>query len=453
MAKIVLVGAGGVIFSQNFMKDFLMSEHLTDSTLTLMDIDRERLANAEKIFHMLAAELNCPTRRMEATTDLEKALNGADFVLTIFRSGTLEHQRIEYEIPAAYGVKLVVGDSMGPGGIFRGLRTLKDLFNVLNTMERVCPGAVLLNYVNPMSMNTIALSRCARTVKVYGLCHSVQSLRSTLAQYLNVPADELEYFAAGVNHLAFALKLSHRGRDLYPELRKLIDDPGIYHQQKVQFEILRHFGYYPTEGSGHNSEYLPFFRKREDLLKKFCSVTWELPDDDIKWSAVQSGEPGASVECCRLLQIRNEKNIAMYLNGTKKFDLKRSHEYGMQIIEAILANKLFQANLNVMNHGLIPNLPAHAAVEVPCLIDGSGIHPCQIPDFPEHLAALDRNMTGAQILAAQGAVSGKREDIFHALAADPLTAAVLSLDEIKEMCGKMFDSLADQIDDRFQKND
>jgi len=312
---------------------------------------------------------------------------------------------------------------------------------------------VLLNYVNPMSMNTIALSRCARTVKVYGLCHSVQSLRSTLAQYLNVPADELEYFAAGVNHLAFALKLSHRGRDLYPELRKLIDDPGIYHQQKVQFEILRHFGYYPTEGSGHNSEYLPFFRKREDLLKKFCSVTWELPDDDIKWSAVQSGEPGASVECCRLLQIRNEKNIAMYLNGTKKFDLKRSHEYGMQIIEAILANKLFQANLNVMNHGLIPNLPAHAAVEVPCLIDGSGIHPCQIPDFPEHLAALDRNMTGAQILAAQGAVSGKREDIFHALAADPLTAAVLSLDEIKEMCGKMFDSLADQIDDRFQKND
>lgn len=451
MAKIVLVGAGGVIFSQNFMKDFLMSDALADSTLTLMDIDPGRLANAVKIYRMLAAALHREERKMESTTNLDAALRHADFVLTIFRSGTLEHQRIEYEIPAKYGVKLTVADTMGPGGIFRGLRTLNALFKVEDTMERLCPGAVLLNYVNPMSINTIALSARAKTVKVFGLCHSVQSLRETLAKWLEVPEAELEYTVAGVNHLAFALKLAHRGRDLYPRLRGLIDDPDIYNQQKVQFEILRHFGYYPTEGSGHNSEYLPYFRKRDDLLKKFCGVTWELPDDDIRWSAVQSGEPGASVECCRLLQQRNERNIRAYLDGTKKIDLRPSREYGMRIIEAMLSNTMIQANLNLINHGLIENLPSAAAVEVPCLIDGSGVHPCQVRDFPEHLAALDRGMIGAQLLAARGALSERREDIFHALAVDPITAAVLSLDEIKAMSEEMFDALTDQIADGFKR--
>lgn len=449
MAKIAMIGAGGVIFAQNFIKDILLDGLLRQSEVTLMDIDRERLENAGKMAEIMSAQFGVAFKP-ELTTDLRKAVRGADYVITIFRVGTLEHQRLEYEIPARYGVKQVVGDTLGPGGVFRGLRTLKALFEVLDAMEAECPGAFLLNYVNPMSMNTIALSRRAKTVKVIGLCHSVQGTGMAIAEWLKVPLEKLHYYAAGVNHQAFMLKLEADGRDLYPELRKCLDRPEIYNRDKVRFELMRHFGYFPTESSGHGSEYNPYFRKRGDLLEKFCSVTAPAdPEDHCCGYLMSAGVPGASLTICAKLQAHNEDKLRRLLDGSEKIEPKPSQEYGVQIIRAIEKNAPFSANLNVMNRGLIPTLPPGACVEVPCLVNGGGIFPARIEDYPEQLAALNRGMINVQILGAQGALNHSRSDIFHAVAADPLTAAVLGLDEIQEMTDELFEALASEIDPAF----
>ncbi|OQA86866.1 MAG: Alpha-galactosidase [Lentisphaerae bacterium ADurb.Bin242] len=453
MKKIVLIGAGGVIFTQGIIRDLLLDETTGKCQYSMMDIDAARLDRSCRVMKKLAKKLGVPFDP-EETTELRTALKGADYVITIFRCGTLEHQKLEYEIPAKYGVKQVVGDTLNPGGVFRGLRTLKALLEVLDAMEEVCPGAMLLNYVNPMSMNTIALSGRAKTVRVFGLCHSVQGTSRRIAEWLKIPYEKLHYCAAGVNHQAFMLKLEADGRDLYPELRKCLDDPEIYHQEKVRFEMLRHFGYFPTEGSGHGSEYVPYFRKRTDLLEKYCSVTVSAKGDDpVAWRPVAAGVPGASLETCRLLQIKNEKESQAYLEGRKDFDLTPGHEYAPQLIAAMEKNTPLEANLNVMNRGLIPTLPPGACVEVPCLVTGAGIFPARIENYPEHLAALNRAMINVQILGAQGALSGSRRDIFHAIAADPLTSAVLGLDEIQSMTDELFEALKDQIDPRFSQKE
>lgn len=449
MKKIVLVGAGGVIFAQGIIRDLLLDEATRHCRFSLMDIDAARLDRSCRVMKRLAEKIGTPFEP-EVTTDLRTALKGADYVITVFRCGKLDHQRLEYEIPAKYGVKQVVGDTLNPGGVFRGLRTLKALLEVLDTMEEVCPGAMLLNYVNPMSMNTIALSNRAKTVQVYGLCHSVQGTSRMIAEWLGIPCEKLHCYAAGVNHQAFMLKLEAEGRDLYPELRKLMENPGFYHREKVRFEILRHFGYFPTEGSGHGSEYVPYFRKRADLLERFCSVTVPTQEDDpVCWRPVAAGVPGASLEACRLLQIKNEKESQEYLEGRKDFDLASGHEYAPRIIIAMEKNLSIEANLNVMNRGLIPTLPPGACVEVPCLVTGAGVFPSRIENYPEELAALNRGMINVQILGAQGALSGSRRDIFHAIAADPVTSAVLGLDEIQAMTDELFEALKDQIDPRF----
>ncbi len=445
MTKIAIIGAGGVIFAQNFIKDILLDKELRQCRVTLMDIDRGRLDNAGKMAEMTSKQLGVDFKP-ELTTDLKKAVRGANYVITIFRSGTLEHQRLEYEIPAKYGVKQVVGDTLGPGGVFRGLRTLKPLFEVLDAMESECPGAYLLNYVNPMSMNTIALSKRARTVKVLGLCHSVQCTITDIGKWLNVPLEKLHYYAAGINHQAFMMKLETEGRDLYPELRKCLDNPEIYNGDKVRFELMRHFDFFPTESSGHGSEYIPYIRKREDLLEKFCSVT---PPVDLKDSChaylMCAGVSGASLTVCSKLQVLNEQKLQRLLAGEEKIDSKPSLEYGVQIIQAMEKNVPFSANLNVMNDGLIANLPPDACVEVPCLVSGGGVFPGRVENYPEQLAALNRGMINVQIQAAQGALNCSRRDIFHAIAADPLTAAVLGLDEIQQMTDEMFDALESEI--------
>lgn len=448
MSRIVLIGAGGVIFAQNFIKDILISEALRDSEIVLMDIDAGRLNNA-LIFARKIGEKLGVTPRLFPTTDLSLAVKGADYVITLFRAGTLEHQRIEQEIPRKYGVDQVVGDTMGPGGVFRGLRTLKALFDVLEAMEAGCPGAYLLNYVNPMSLNTIALSRRARTVKVIGLCHSIPHTASTLAGYIGVDKSKVRYLVAGVNHQAFFLKFEVDGQDAYPRLREAMDRPEVYNRDKVRFEWFRHFGFFPTESSGHGSEYVPYIRKRKDLIDKFCRVDYPDTSDGIDWGAMSSGRSGASLEICAGLQIRNEKEIAALLSGSKEFDLKPSGEYAVQIINAIETNVALSANLNVINRGLIATLPPECCVEVPCLVDGGGITPCRIDNYPEQLAGLNRGMINMQMPAAAGALDGDRRKIFHAVALDPLTAAVCSLDEIQAMTDEMFAALRDQLDPRF----
>ncbi len=451
MSKIVLVGAGGVIFAQNFLKDILMDPELRTHDVALMDIDAERLSHAVAIAGLIAKKVGVEFHP-QATTDLREALRGADYVITIFRSGTIHHQELEYEIPFRYGVDQVVSDTLGPGGIFRGLRTLKDLFEVLDTMEEVCPGAWLLNYVNPMSMNTIALSKRAKTVKVAGLCHSVQHTSRQIAEWTKTPYEKLRFLAAGVNHMAFFLKLEADHEDLYPKLRVCLDRPEIYKKEKVRFELFRHFGYFPTESSGHNSEYVPYFRKRQDLVDRFCRNDFpNIDENGIDWNAMGAGVSGASVAICRGLQVRNAKELAGYLDGSREIELSASVEYGVQVIAAIEKNRPLAANLNVMNRGLIATLPPECCVEVPCLVDGGGIVPGRIEHFPEQLAAIDRGMINAQMLGAQAALDGDRRAIFHAIAADPNTASKLGLDEIQAMTDELFAALADQIDPRFSR--
>ncbi|MBP5640236.1 MAG: hypothetical protein J6X55_12200 [Victivallales bacterium] len=444
MAKIAIIGAGGVIFTQNLIKDILLDECLKTSQVTLMDIDAGRLANAGKMSAIIAEQFGVEFHP-ELTTDLHQAVRNADYVFTVFSVGELKHQRLEYEIPAKYGVKQVVSDTLGPGGVFRGLRTLKALFEVVDAMEEECPGAYLLNYVNPMSLNIIALNRRAKTIKIIGLCHSVQHTVSVVANYLNVDRKKIHYVCAGVNHQAFFLKLELDGQSLYPALRKCLDKPEIYNRDKVRFEMMREFGYFPTESSGHGSEYVPYFRKRDDLLDKYCCVSVDYPDDRVKGYLMSAGVSGASLIVCQALQEINKKELEDLLNGTKKITKSQSVEYGIQIISAIERNVPFSANLNVMNHGLIPTLPPAACVEVPCLVSGGGVLPCKVEDYPEQLAALNRNMINVQLLGAQGALNCDRESVFHAIATDPLTAAVCSLAEIRQMTNELFEALKDQI--------
>jgi alpha-galactosidase len=444
MSKIALIGAGGIIFAQNFIKDILLSEELKDSEIALMDIDAGRLKQAELFATKLGKKLGV-TSNISPTTDLHEAVRGAGYVITIFRAGNLEHQRIEQEIPRKYGVDQVVGDTLGPGGVFRGIRTLKALFKVLEAMEEECPGAYLLNYVNPMSMNTIALSKKARTVKVIGLCHSVQGTAGTLAGYLGIDKKDVRYLAAGVNHQAFFLKYEVNGKDMTADLRQAMNDKSIYNKDKVRFEIFRNFGYFPTESSGHGSEYIPYIRKRQDLIDKYC----DLPADSKEDYSMGAGTSGASLKVCAQLLKDNEQAIADLLSGKKEFDLTPSCEYAVQIVRAIETNVPISANLNVMNRGLISNLPPECSVEVPCLVDGGGINPCRIENYPEQLAGLNRGMINVQMLGAEGVLNGDQSKIFQAIALDPLSAAVCSLDEIQAMTDELFEALKSEISKDF----
>ena len=448
MSRITIIGAGGVIFAQNFIKDILISEALRDSEIVLMDNDAGRLDNAVVFSKKIGEKLGV-IPRISATTDLRKAVKGANYVITVFRAGTLEHQRLEQDIPRKYGVDQVVGDTMGPGGVFRGLRTLKALFEVLNAMEEGCPGAYLLNYVNPMSLNTIALNRRAKNAKVLGLCHSIPNTAGDLAGYIGADKSSIRYLVAGVNHQAFFLKFEVDGADAYPRLREAMAKQEVYKKDKVRFELFRHFGFFPTESSGHGSEYIPYIRKRKDLIDKFCRVDYPNTSDGIVWGAMSAGRSGASIEICAGLLQRNEKETAALLDGTKEFNLKPSDEYAVQIIRAIETNVALSANLNVMNRGLIATLPPECCVEVPCLVDGGGIAPCRIDNYPEQLAGLNRGMINLQMMGAEGAIEGDRRKIFQAIALDPLTAAVCSLDEIQAMTDELFVTLQSQIDPRF----
>lgn len=445
MGKIAFIGAGGVIFTKNLVVDMLQDPILRDFKISLMDIHEGRLADSGVVIGKAAEKLGLKPD-IEMTTDLSKALDGADYVFTIFRVGTLEEQRIEYEIPAKYGVRQVVGDTLNPGGIFRGLRVLPALVEVAKTMERLCPDAWLMNYVNPMSINTWALSKASK-IKTLGLCHSVQHTASQIAGFIGCKTGELDFQVAGVNHQAFFLKLERDGVDMYPALRKAMENPEIYKKEKVRFEMLRHFGYFVTEGSGHNSEYNQYFRKRTDLIEKFCMSDFQDESNGNPGHRMCAGEPGAALKVCEFLQKNASAQVKRLVSGEEKLEIKPSAEYGMKIVGAIESGRLMKANLNVMNEGLIDNLPRGCCVEVPCLVDGSGVQPCAIGRLPSQLATLNMGMVNVQTLAVEGFLEHDRRKIFHAICADPLASAVCSLDELQAITDELFQKLAHALPD------
>lgn len=424
MPKVAFVGAGSTVFTRNLVGDLLRFDELADdTTLALMDIDPERLRTSEVVARRLADGLGAKAR-VEATLDRRAALAGADYVVTSFQVGGYRPATVvDFEVPKRFGLRQTIADTLGVGGIMRGLRTIPVLLDVCRDIEELCPDALLLQYVNPMAMLCWAVAE-ASPIRTVGLCHSVQHTAADLADDLGLPASELDYLVAGINHVAFFLRLEHRGQDLYPALREVAPPSD----NRVRYEVLRHFGHFVTESSEHFAEYVPWFIKaaRPDLIERF-----NVPLDEYlhrserqiaKWDALR-----ASLE-----------------NGSP-MGVERSAEYGADIIRACETGEPFRFNGNVPNRGLIDNLPDDCCVEVPCVAGAGGIEPQPVGALPRHLAALMQTNVNVQGLAVEGALSGRRESIYHAAMLDPHTAAELPLDEIAALVDALLEAHGEWI--------
>jgi len=428
MTKIAFIGAGSLQFSQRLMIDILSFPELQETTFALMDIDAKRLEYTRRVGERILREGNYPAR-IEVTTDRRQALEGADYVVTMLLVGDINVIRSDIEIPLKYGVDQCIGDTLGPGGVFRALRTIPVMLDICRDMEELCPDAWLLNYTNPMAMLCWAIND-ATGIRNVGLCHSVQGTAWQLSQYIGAPWEEVSYWVAGINHQAWFLELKWKGRDAYPLLRSKIDDPEVYGKDTARFEMFKHLGYFVTESSAHNSEYNPWFRKRPDLLKRYTpGGGW-------------NGGTGFILDLYDTDRADYEDKMERTASGEEPLFLARSMEYASFIIHSLETGVPRRINGNVRNDGLIGNLPDGCCVEVPCLVDGHGITPCFVGDLPVQLAALNRSNIAVQEMAVCGALNRDRRTAFHAVAADPLTAAVLSLEEIRQMVDEMFEAEA-----------
>ena len=412
MAKITFIGAGSTVFAKNLIGDILGFPELANSTISLFDIDAERLRTSEIVARKLAATLGAnPT--IEATTDRRRALDGADYAICMiqvagYKPGTV----IDFEIPKKYGLRQTIADTLGIGGIMRGLRTIPVLLNMCRDMEELCPNVTFLQYVNPMAMNCWAISR-ATSIKTVGLCHSVQHTAHELARDIGVPFEEINYICAGINHVAFYLRFERNGENLYPRIRQVIDDGRVPGHNRVRYEMLKRLGYFVTESSEHFSEYTPWFIKRDrpDLIEQF-----NIPLDEY-------------ITRCEN-QLIGWQHMRTYYESDAPIEVARSPEYGSLIIHSLETGQPRVVYGNVPNHGLIDNLPQGCCVEVPVLVDKSGLQPTTIGALPPQLAALMQTNVNVQALTVEAALTRKREHIYHAAMLDPHTGAELSLDQI-----------------------
>jgi alpha-galactosidase len=434
--KIALIGAGSLGFTSELVRDILTFDLLRDATLALMDIDAERLDFARKSVTRIIEAGNYPAKVL-ATMDRRKALKGADVVLTTILSGSTDVWKYDIEIPKKYGVDINVGDTRGPSGIFRFLRTFPHMLQIIRDMEKYCPGAVLLNYTNPMAMLCGALQRGTH-IPVTGLCHSVQGTAIMLACWIGARSfDDITYTCAGINHQAFYLKYEMNGRDAYPLIKKAItENPGIYNEEIVRNEMYLHLDYYPTESSGHNSEYNAWFRKRPDLIEKYC-----LPGTG--WNP---GEYAYILKEYQQTETTWKTRVKKELEEpVKPEDLNRGMEYAAHIINALAGGAAFSFNGNVPNTCLITNLPQGACVEVPVFVDKSGFHPVHVGALPPQLAALVHTSSIIEEMAITAALTQDARLVMQAIIHDPLTAAVLSLSEIRAMVKEMFEQNRDYL--------
>jgi alpha-galactosidase len=427
LTKIVIIGAGSHVFSKNLITDFLSYPELRGCTLSLMDIDKEALDMTTAFAKKLIKQHDLKTK-LESTTDRRTALDGADYVIVSIRVGGLEANKPDIVIPAKYGVKQGIGDTIGPGGVFYGLRHIPALLDICHDMEDVCPEALLINYTNPMAMLCWAMNDYSR-IKNLGLCHSVQGTAGELARYIGAPFNEVSYWVAGINHMAWFLKFKWRREDAYPLLREKFRDPNVYSRPDahwagpdiVRVEIFKAFGYFNTESSQHMSEYVPYFRKRPELFERF-----KLTDQAARIENMGEGRK------------RQDEEMRRIIKSDDVIPLRRSGEYCSGIIYAIETGIPTQINGNVKNNGLITNLPQGCCVEVPCLIDKNGIHPCYVGNLPPQCAALNRTNINVQELGVLAAVEKDKNLAFQAVLMDPLTSAVLTIDETRNMVEEMF---------------
>jgi len=425
MVRIVMLGAGSG-FTHNLSGDIMQMEGLEAGELCLVDIDARRLRLAEGLVRRIAGVLGKEKAwTIRSTTDRRKVLEGADFVINTIEVSGVQTVRIDNDIPLEYGVSQCIGDTIGPGGIFKAMRTVPVWVEVLRDVERLAPGACVLNYTNPMSILTHA-ALLVTDLPVVGLCHSVQGSSKDLARYVGLPYEEVTWACAGLNHMAWFTRFEHRGEDLYPLLKKkVVRDQDLWEQDPVRFDFMLHFGYYVTESSGHFSEYVPYYRKRKALRKRYCRDKYR-------------GGDSFYADCWPGWRKAADENRRLIMEGSKELTVRRSHEYASSIIQAVVTDRPFLFHGSVWNTGLIDNLPFDGVVEVPVLVNKTGFNPCHYGPLPEQCAALNRQHMAVNKLVAEACVEGDREKAFHGLLLDPLTSAVCSPAEIREMFDRMF---------------
>lgn len=423
MSKITFIGAGSTVFVKNVLGDVMTTPALQGFELALFDIDAERLQDSERLLNSIKNTLGS-TCSIKAYSDRKEALSGAKYVINAIQVGGYDPCTItDFEIPKKYGLRQTIADTLGIGGIFRNLRTIPVMLDFAKDMQEVCPDALFLNYTNPMAVLTNVMNTVGG-INTVGLCHSVQVCVPHLFESLGMDPTGVESKIAGINHMAWLLEVKKDGVDLYPEIkRRAAEKQKEKHHDMVRFELMLRFGYYVTESSEHNAEYHPYFIKKNypDLIEKY-----NIPLDEYPRRCIN--------------QINGWKEMREKIFASENIEHQRSKEYASYIMEAIETNVPYKIGGNVMNTGLITNLPKEACVEVPCLVDRSGISPTYVGDLPPQLAALNRTNINTQLLTIEAAVTGKKEHIYHAAMLDPHTAAELSLDDIVALCDDLIEA-------------
>lgn len=430
MAKICLIGAGSTVFAQNILSDVLSNPELADSEIALHDIDAERLSTSEIMARRIGQTLGLKNLRISATTDRRKAMLGSHFVILMMQVGGYKPATVtDFEIPKAFGLRQTIADTLGVGGIFRALRTIPILLDIAADMRAVCPDALMMNYVNPMAMNSWAMAEAAADIRYVGLCHSVQETSGFLAEVLGENIADIDYACAGLNHVAFFTKFEKRtqdgGReDLYPRLRAMAASGQYPPEDAVRFEVMKHFGHFVTESSVHFSEYTPWFikRGREDLLKQF-----HVPLDEY-------------ITRCEDQIAGWHQLRADLVDKDRPIEVCKSNEYAAAIIHSSVTGAPSLIYGNVRNDGLIDNLPRNAAVEVPCHVDRNGIRPMRVGLVPMQVVGIMRMSLNVQEMTVHAALTQRRDHIYQAAALDPHTGAELSLDEIRVLCDQLIEA-------------
>jgi alpha-galactosidase len=429
MPYITILGAGSAVFARQLMTDILQIEGLDEGCFALVDIDASRLELAQRIAEQLIARSG-KSWKIRASTERRDVLAGSDFVINTIEVAGLANVRHDFDIPMKYGINQCIGDTIGPGGIFKALRTGPTWLDILHDAEQLCPQAWVLNYTNPMSILTLA-ALTGTSMRTVGLCHSVQHTSRVLAEYLEVPYEELRWRCAGINHNAWFTELRYQGQDMYPRLLERAQVPEVYERDPVRFEIMRYFGAFVTESSGHFSEYVPYFRKRPELVERYCRSGYR-------------GETGFYANNWPTWREQNDISIQEMLAGTREIPFTRSHEYGSVIIEAITQRRPKVIYGNVRNSGLIDNLP-DGCVEVACLVDQNGVQPCHFGPLPEQLAALNRSHMAIHNLMCEALLTRNKAAARYALLLDPLSAAVCSPAEISALFDEMWEAERDYL--------
>ncbi len=426
MPKIAMIGAGSKIFCKTLTSDILATPALQGSEICLMSRTRPKLDQMEQFVQRMI-EVNDVSAEVWSTLDRREALKDADYVIVMIRVGGNEAFGYDYKIPLKYGIDQCIGDTLAPGGIMRALRTIPPLLDIARDMEELCPDALMLNYANPMAACCYAMGK-STDVEFVGLCHGVQTTLDLISGYVDVPKDQIDFWCAGINHMAWFLSLRDKrdGRDLNPILRENIEKPEYYANEKVRGEVMRHFGYFMTESTGHLSEYLPWFRSSERALETYCD------------EPAFGGESGAYYNYVKMLE-EKYKDVD-YLELESPEIEERSVEFCSYILEAHETDQIFRLNGNVRNDGYITNLPEGCCVEVPVFVDGQGLHPARVGDLPPQCAAANRSNVTVQELAVRAALEGEPEYAMHAMAMDPLTSACCTLAEVREMTSELIEA-------------